>query len=95
MGGASKPTLSKSVSMDVGEHEQQAPPIMEDEYIEMDAVIHDPMEKTEPTTPSHGRHTKLISYSVYVHFRVPWTCTSIMMMLAMADLWYSTFIQCS
>ena len=53
--GASKPTLSKSMSMDVGEQQQQAAPIMEDEYIEMDAVVPEPMEKTESTTPSHGR----------------------------------------
>ena len=52
--GASKPTLSKSVSVDVGEP-QQAAYIMEDEYIEMDAVVPDPTEKTEPTTPSQGR----------------------------------------
>lgn len=56
--GASKPTLSKSVSMDVGDYhqqQQQAAPIMEDEYIEMDVVIPDPTEKAEPTTPSHGK----------------------------------------
>lgn len=53
MVGVSKPTLSKSVSMDVGEQQQQA--IMEDEYIEMDAVIPDPTEKSEPTTPSQGK----------------------------------------
>ena len=51
MGGASKPTLSKSVSMEVG-----GTPIMEDDYIEMDPVVPDSPEKAaEPTTPSHGR----------------------------------------
>jgi hypothetical protein len=51
--GASKPTLSKSASMDVEEQpqQQQATPIMEDEYIEMDPV--------EATTPSHGRPLQL------------------------------------
>lgn len=44
MGGASKPTLSKSMSMDVG---KEPVPIMEDEYIEMDAV---PQENSEPTS---------------------------------------------
>ena len=52
--GASKPTLTKSMSMDVGEQQEQATPIMEDEYVEMDVAVPDPTEKAEQITPSHG-----------------------------------------
>ena len=52
--------------------QQAAAPIMEDEYIEMDTVISDPTDKTEPTTPSHGKPLQL-RYAMPDNFHDPLT----------------------
>ena len=52
------------MSMDVGEQQEQATLIMEDEYVEMDVAVPDPTEKAEQTTPSHGMYYCAVLFTI-------------------------------